>query len=91
MDNNFDFNDDGMTDRLDYLADRHADFFEWLELLFEAPDVPPDWQEFVSEPSPSELEQMNRTADELVRDIMNMTGKDSFKPNLDWIWDEENW
>jgi hypothetical protein len=71
------FNDDEMSDRIDYLADRHADFFEWLELLFEAPDVPPDWQEFVQEPSPSELEQMNRTADELVRDIMENNDENS--------------
>lgn len=73
--NNFDFNDDEMNDRLDFLADRHADFFEWLELLFEAPDVPPDWE--LQEPSPDELEMMNRAANLLIEDIMRSNDENS--------------
>lgn len=66
-----DINDDEMTDRLDYLADKHADFFNWLEVLFEMPEniQPEHWEDFVTEPSPAELEQMNQVANELVRDI----------------------
>lgn len=67
---NFDFNDDGQSDRLDYLADKHADFFEWLELLWDAPDDLPDWELYTQEPSPEDVDQMNRAADELMRQIM---------------------
>lgn len=70
--NSFDFNDDEMTDRLDYLSDRHADFFEWLEVLWNMPEDsrPEHWEDFVTEPSPEEIEQMNRAANLLVQDIM---------------------
>lgn len=64
-----DINDDEMTDRLDYLSDRHADFFEWLEVLWNMPELPEDWELFVTEPSPAEIEQMSLAADELVRQI----------------------
>lgn len=70
--NNFDFNDDEQMDRLDYLSDRYADFFEWIELLLDAPDIPlpKDWELNLVEPSDAELAAMNLAADLLVQDIM---------------------
>lgn len=75
----YEFNDDEMTDRLDYLYDRHADFFEWLEDLFNMPEniLPEHWEDFVTEPSDEELSAMNAYANLLVQDIMENNDENS--------------
>lgn len=64
-----DTNDDTMSDRLDFLADRHADFFEWLEVLWTCPEPPADWELFTTPPSDAEMEEINRKAEEILGDL----------------------
>lgn len=56
-----DINDDEMTDRLDYLSDKYANFFLHLEMLLDF-----DMQE----PSPAELAMMDENANALLQDII---------------------
>jgi hypothetical protein len=67
--NNYDLNDDGMSDRLDYLADRHQDFFEWLDILWTIPDEIPDWELFLTEPSDEELRHMEEQAELMLSEL----------------------
>lgn len=62
-------NDDTLSDRLDYLADRHADFFEWLDVLWTYPEMPGDWD--LQEPSAEELAQMEEEAESLLAWLEN--------------------
>lgn len=57
-----DINDDMSTDRLDYLADKHAELFFWIEQEFAEDELPP-------EPSAAELAYMDEQAEQLLKDL----------------------
>ncbi len=60
--------DDLHADRLFYLADRHADLFEWIDATLEMFD--PNWQDSLTEPSDEELAEMDKMAELLLLDIL---------------------
>lgn len=64
------FNDDGESDRLDYLYDVHQDFFDYLDFCMKIPELTDDWQNYLEEPDEIFLEQSNRNAQELLDDIL---------------------
>jgi len=68
-----DYNDEMNSDHLDYLADVHNDFFDWLNVLWNMPEdgMPERWEDFVDEPSVEELREMDRLAEELLKEIIN--------------------
>ena len=54
--------DDMNTDRLDYLADRHAELFFWIEKEMEEEGLPP-------EPSAAEMAMMDQNAEILLAEL----------------------
>lgn len=68
-----DMNDDMNTDRLDYLADKHAELFFWIDQEFAEDELPP-------EPSAAELAYMDEQAQQLLDDLEN--GDENLYGNL---------
>jgi hypothetical protein len=65
--------DDENTDRLDFLADRHWELFEYLDNLMDEPEglFLDDWQNYLTEPSPEELELIDLNAQMILLDMEN--------------------
>ena len=63
--------DDFNSDRLDFLADRHWELFEHLDNLMDEPEglFLDDWQNYITEPSPEELELMDLNAQMILWDL----------------------
>lgn len=62
--------DDFHADRLFFLADRHADLFDWIDATLEMFD--PNWQDSLTEPTMDELEEMDRYAELLLWELENL-------------------
>lgn len=71
----FDLNDDEPSDWLDYISDKYADFFAWMDLMLDdipEPDIDPDWDVNITEPSDSELRAIDEFADQLLEELENL-------------------
>lgn len=56
-------------DYLSRLESNNQDFFNWLNMLWSVPDIDPDWDLWISEPTDEELELMDQCAAELLLEL----------------------